>query len=472
MRPHSGTHWSKTGRVGVGHVNESAQHSARGRPLISSATMFSGRKRHTPDSIEATDDILIPLLQEKLREGLTWKLWKAQRHGAGLPVWRSRLQQLQDEISDELLLSRPLVTERGAWVDVGEAIREVTARYQPRGLFWQPPAIPAISCLWKVSFDNRYIFGKHNEGFFIQPLTVFNPQSPAHVTSVAVALVKEDNATLRSVLVETKLDDVLYQLERTMFVVNGAVVPGDYQLCGDWISLHAELDTDVSNSRDADALTCYSCWIQKSELKETWLEAPFQYYKPCRTMADFPNSALPGVPLYKRRYCWMHGVTRLTSTTLGHLYGTIPARDALKNEFRAIMDSVHPDWTEDANLQCKEMKQLLRGGQPVLLSSLFDTRAVEAYPWPTEQRSVDFTPREMAELVLCSLRVYHDFAYTKWPSAQAFLTLWHARQALLAFYAGKRLPLTPTSHFMFNKGLRLATRADGVTEAEDWRSRP
>ena len=120
-----------------------------------------------PDSIEATDDILIPLLQEKLREGLTWKLWKAQRHGAGLPVWRSRLQQLQDETSDELLLSRPLVTERGAWVDVGEAIREVTARYQPRGLFWQPPAIPAISCLWKVSFDNRYIFGKHNEGFFL-----------------------------------------------------------------------------------------------------------------------------------------------------------------------------------------------------------------------------------------------------------------------------------------------------------------
>ena len=293
------------------------------------------------------------------------------------------------------------------------------------------------------------------KGFFIQPLTVFNPQSPAHVTSVAVALVKEDNATLRSVLVETKLDDVLYQLERTMFVVNGAVVPGDYQLCGDWISLHAELDTDVSNSRDADALTCYSCWIQKSELKETWLEAPFQYYKPCRTMADFPNSALPGVPLYKRRYCWMHGVTRLTSTTLGHLYGTIPARDALKNEFRAIMDSVHPDWTEDANLQCKEMKQLLRGGQPVLLSSLFDTRAVEAYPWPTEQRSVDFTPREMAELVLCSLRVYHDFAYTKWPSAQAFLTLWHARQALLAFYAGKRLPLTPTSHFMFNEALHF-----------------
>ena len=54
------------------------------------------------------------------------------------------------------------------------------------------------------------------------------------------------------------------------------------------------------------------------------------------------------------------------------------------------------------------------------------------------------TPREMAELVLCSLRVYHDFAYTKWPSAQAFFTLWHARQALLAFYAGKRLPLTPT----------------------------
>lgn len=306
--------------------------------------MIAGKRRHTPTKQTCDEQELVECVRLRVSQGWSWDDWEAHRQANKLPVWRKMLQALQVRILSSVPVSVPFKTEAGAYIDVLKVFQQIAMQYQQNRLFYLATALQRPVCMWKISFDNRYIFRKKNEGFFLQPLSVLEPQAVAHVTSIAVARIKEETLSLRSVLVEMRLADALKQLEHMQVLINDQVICCDYLITGDWISIHRELATDVPNSRDADALTCWGCWVTKAQLKASWWQEPFKYTKPCRTIDDFADTALPTVPLYKRRYCWMHGVTRLLSTTLSHLYECLPRQGGSRSEFKEIVSSVHPDW--------------------------------------------------------------------------------------------------------------------------------
>lgn len=68
---------------------------------------------------------------------------------------------------------------------------------------------------------------------------------------------------------------------------------------------------------------------------------------------------------------------------------------------------------------------------------------------------------QMVEMVLDSIRVYKEFAYTKWPTEEHYAVLDQARHALLSTYASQKWKLTPTTYFMNSHAIEFAVE-DGT----------
>ena len=221
---------------------------------------------------------------------------------------------------------------------------------------------------------------------------------------------------------------------------------------------------EAPNSIDPEVETCFGCFITKDVLRKEWLKDPFVVQRMTRTTANCTRSVLPLVEMWRRRYCWLHGVTRTLSTTLSNLHSLLPQQSTAASNMVAICQQYQDTWQptgKPSSLVAKNAKKLIRSGSMVELSKLFSNTDNQLLKWPLAPLEKQVTEAQMALLALDAVRVFHDFAYTKWPSTQAYEAIWEARNALLSVYAANKWELTPTIHFMTNEAIELA-KMDGT----------
>jgi hypothetical protein len=413
-----------------------------------------------------TDEkVVYSLLEDKVQGRMTWSAWSHHRKCANLPVLRKPMQQL----SIALLLDEPHPLKfqshkKGAFFEIAEIFaRVVEMNYFDGRLL--PHAVGSEPLLWKISYDNRYIFGNKNEGYFIQPLSVDDPQSPSHVTTVALHEGREMNENLRKAFTEMRFNDFLSDLPHLRMEIDEKYLHFDFIVCADWIGITRELGVDAPNAKSPDAETCWCCSITKGVLKTSWWQEPWKYHCMTNSINDFPNAVLWAVPLDKRRYCWMHGVTRMISTALLEFHSLLSTLGGQKNAWKAMIRTVVPEWEPNPKkgaLQAKQMKSFIRNFNKKLLSTILESipNASQVKPilWPDEPNSLVLPLFQQFEMVIDAIRVYHDFAYRKHPQRQDFITLWHARTVILGFWAANQLFLPPVMHFMTNEGIAFAVQ--------------
>lgn len=163
--------------------------------------------------------------------------------------------------------------------------------------------------------------------------------------------------------------------------------------------------------------------------------------------------------MWRRRYCWLHGVTRILSTTLSNLHSLLDKKKLIGKEFKKICQEYQDSWEasgKSSALIAKIAKKMLRGCFVQDISNLFEKDAQIKLKWSNNPLEWTVTEQQAVLLVLDSIRIFHDFAYIKWPSDQAFEVLWQARNGLLAVYAVNEWELTPTIHFMLNEAIHFA----------------
>jgi hypothetical protein len=412
----------------------------------------------------ATEEELLNLLEQKILGGFSKEGWRDHRHLAGQPVYEKRLCILQHNILDELPISRPMRRLPGAYIPLEPLFNHVVRLFDVQRRFHFSPLSPSRASLWKFSADNRYVFGKKNEGFFFQPLDVFDAQCVSHVHSYGVARTDESNEALRAAFVEMDMNTFLQSLPTQAVQLHDRVLYCDYIYVADWVTHVRELNLEAPNAADPEAEPCFGCFITKDVLKVEWLKDPFAVHRMTRTTQDCPRSVLPSVEMWRRRYCWLHGVTRMLSATLSNLYHLLPQRSADTRAMVAICQQYQETWQPDgkpAALVAKNAKKMIRTGIAAEVSKLYSNTDKRTLTWPVAPKEWQVTEQQAALAVLDAIRVFHDFAYTKWPSAQAYEALWEARNGLLSVYAANKWQLTPTIHFMTNEAIDLA-KMDGT----------
>ncbi len=337
--------------------------------------------------------------------------------------------------------------------------------FSPSGRPRDVIALPHQPVLWKFSFDNRYIFSHKNEGFFFQPLSVDDPQSPSHVITYAVAEERECNELLLLVHHLSGVNNFLAHFDQHHVVLDDCFHAFDFIICADWVGLIYELNGTPPNSAAPTAQPCWCCAITKQVLKLEWWENPFTEHHVRNDIDCFPRASLPSVPLHKRRYCWMHGVTRMLSHLIYLLYFMLPTTGTKQKQFLQVVQKISPKWLphpKKSALQAKQMKHFIRTDHAHHIVAIFDDLApFPGIKWPLPERELNLSPRAQCDAVFDAARVYHDFASTEWHSQQAFTSLWQARTLLLGFLAANRKPLTPTFHYMTNEAVYFAAH-DGT----------
>ena len=80
---------------------------------------------------------------------------------------------------------------------------------------------PTDECLWKLSSDNRRIWGDKNQVWTLSPLSVARIHSPKHTYSIMVASIHERNLPFTSCVVDSKLDEFLGDFNSQSFWRDG-----------------------------------------------------------------------------------------------------------------------------------------------------------------------------------------------------------------------------------------------------------
>jgi hypothetical protein len=288
----------------------------------------------------ATDEEILQLLEQQVLGGFSKNSWHKHRHLAGEPVHERRLRALKHDFMDELPVAVPLRCAPGAFVPLEPLFEHVVQLYDDRRRFLFSASSPPGASLWKFSADNRYLFGKKNEGFFFQPLDVLDAQSVSHVHSYGVAHCAESNDALLAAYTEMGVNSFLQSFPTRIVQLHDRALYADYIYVADWVTHTRELNLETPNAVDSEAETCFGCFITKDVLRHEWLEDLFAVHRMTRTTADCPRSVLPSVEMWRRRYCWLHGVTRALSTTLSNLHSLLDKqRTAASSLWLSVSDT-------------------------------------------------------------------------------------------------------------------------------------
>jgi len=82
------------------------------------------------------------------------------------------------------------------------------------------------------------------------------------------------------------------------------------------------------------------------------------------------------------------------------------------------------------------------------LQALYQDLTEYQLPWEEEALHIHRTVNQMVAMLLDSIRVFYQFAYTPWPQPRDLSTLLIARRCILSVSAFHQWQLEPTVHYM------------------------
>lgn len=426
------------------------------------ATTTHTHKRYKPTIKDPLPDFEL-ILADKVFNAYSWKRWQQQRVREGKPVYRNQLQALSRTLLDGFHSSQ-LTFNTGAYFPLQTLLEFLLSFYHHFNAIAPHPNKKTRTIDIKVSWDNRLLFGK-NQAFSLSLRDTPSSQSSQHVHNFAIASGKETTPLIRQVATECGLDDFLAALEDSRVVLGDEDFPLDYFISVDWISLVMELgDCGRPATADESEIVCAFCGANKKLLRRDWLQDPFKFYTTTLSIADFPSCALPSVPLHKRRYCWMHGITNMLVNCLRKAYFLLVLPSAML-QFKRVMEDCHvgydPAQRTKHSLAPIEMKFFFQHKLHELLAPLFtNNQHPHSLPW-NGPYIFSITTQQMIFTLLDSIRVYYHFGYTLFPNPQNFDMLLLARNTIVSVHAYNEWQLEPSLHWMLNEGIEYA-KEDGT----------
>jgi hypothetical protein len=405
--------------------------------------MIVGRKRKHPTKRGQP-------LHVALYQALKYPSWQAYTDAtqrSGEPVRRERLQQLYAQLLIDGSVGRAIALHcrKGAYFQPELALRYLFELEDQLML----PANRILTI--RLSFDNRYIWGK-NQGIFMSLVDTETLHAPHRQFSLATVAGDENIDNLRAAFSEIGLDEFLQGLTNWRVEIDDFEYQLDFVIVADWMSFVAAFALDRPNARDADAVACWACGATKEDLDRKWLEEPFAQPNIELCESFFPLSALPSAPLYKYRYCWMHGVSNLLNNALLLLLDLAP----VKGTFIAAVRVSAKQWDNKHALRPKDAKALIRSRAYLPIPAQFQAVRLPPLPWPDPPLELQLTTVQIVDTYFDAVRCFHDFAYTRKPSPAAFRSVKQAAVVYLAVFAATERALPPTSHFMCTHAIHFA----------------
>lgn len=401
---------------------------------------------------------LIDVFIDHLYSRLSSTQWHATRQHYGQPTYRNEIQY----IHNLFLLgqhAKPLTSGKGAYHDLPTFFENILLTYLVCNAFGDSPMRDGDILWFKFSWDNRHLLRK-NEAFTITLLNTPSSQSVLHMRDFCIVQGKENKEILKPVLEEVGLNSFLRDFTARSCIYKNKEFTLDFIISADWIALITELCASRPNTKDLDSIVCWGCGANKHYLRGGYLQDPFEFYEPTLTLLSFPNALLSNVPLLKRRYDCMHGITNVLSNII-----TVVIKSHLSSKdlvtLNALLDicldhRIHPTgFHAKSALTCREMKAFFYHNLHELLPQLFHNPAMNKFsPYP-QPNSLPTLLSFSAALALCldACRYYHDLIYKQFPTQNEIDHLMPARTNILSFYAGNQWRLPPTTHYMTNEAI-------------------
>lgn len=375
-------------------------------------------------------------LRAKLDACLSWSEWHDSQIAKGEPVLRKAMQKRANELmADFGGQSLPFRCVRGAHFPLLSFLpRIICFEIDTESL---PPVLPPLHM--KISVDGRKLRGNSNIGWFVSFDESKLSQSPDGHYTFALADMKEPELASSSVWNEMGLDEAVARLRSGPIQIAGQWVQIHPYLCADWKGLSYIVGFAPANSQGAE-LVCGWCHVDKDFLKSAWLDgSPFAVsgeYFACQI------GAIPSLPLWRARYCAMHGCNRLLDNnlrlvqSLGH-----------KSEIRAIVRQVCPRWGGDIALFPFQTKKFYERSLQLTIASLFmrDKRTITLQSRDGAQ--VHLAVKDVVLKLLSACNFYWRFSRRQ--ELQEDLAELHAaRDDILAVSHACRAELAPTTHYM------------------------
>ena len=272
----------------------------------------------------------------------------------------------------------------------------------------------------------------------------------------AIAAASKNNDTLHLVANETGLNEFLHTYPAHFVLAYGNNL--SILSSSDWMAIVADLKCPCPSTSRLEDIVCWACGRTRYDITRGWHTNPFEFHHVSLDISDWPHAALYALPLSSRRYDWMHGITNLLNNITHDLYELLPVTAiGAKSRFKACMSACHADWSLESSLRPVNVKSFIRLSLCDDIALLFDPKNELELHWPVAPLLFHLSPRNAELMLLSSVCVYQQFAYTPFPIPFDFNSLWAARHAILSYYAFNRLPLKPSMHFMLNEAIEFAT---------------
>jgi len=326
------------------------------------------RKHYHPTFRPAFIDVE-GLLVTKIFHHLTWKQYYVVRQQSGAPYYRTQIQHKQRELL-HLFHSEPLVSVTGGYFPVELLIDKIYDLYVSKHAIGVHPFKQRAYLDFVLSMDGRRLAG-NNEALHIRPVDVVNAQSSLHVHDFAIAAVTENNEAIHNIAAETDLNAFILGFEDHF--ADKYAVTANLLFSGDWMSIVADLGCPRPSTKRLADIICWGCGATHDYILTGWLDDPFSTTSVILDISDWPEAAFWGLPLYKRKYDWMHGVTNLLSNTIKATYELLPTTaTGARGGYKVFMGDIHESWDTNSSLRAVEMKRFFRQGYHAKLSQYYD----------------------------------------------------------------------------------------------------
>ena len=221
--------------------------------------------------------------------------------------------------------------------------------------FGHLPHQPTSIFSWKLSWNNRYLWGK-NQVWTMNPLNVAYMHSPLHSHSIVIASIYEHNLPFTNCVLNSHLDGFVADFNNCSFWKDGEEYFHHLILDGDWVSTVCELACPPAFTSNLNDPVCWKCGVNKIFFWYKWFLDLFKWWDTTLTTSHWLNATFSSVPMEDCRYCWMHGVSNLLSNALINVYNYLPFGSCAKGEFVRIMAEIKEGWSTDNLLVPIKMK--------------------------------------------------------------------------------------------------------------------